>query len=108
MDPTKPAIAIGFEGTISEGFLGSSLLGTASIDGAMDALQELNRKFRLVICTSSPPSRFEEISDWITRHRGHRYFTFEITDKRPPAAYYIEKRGIKFENWKQVMSLLGG
>lgn len=107
MDPTKPAIAIAFEGTISDGSLGEFNRGHVSIDGAMDALQELNRKYRIIICTSAPASRLEEICDWITRNRGSRHFTFEVTNKRPAAAYYIEKRGIEFRNWSQVMSLLG-
>ena len=107
MDITKPAISIAFEGTLSEAFLGEFTRGHASIDGAMDALQELNRKYRLVICTSNPPSKFEEITDWIIRNRGARHFTFEVTNTRPAAAYYIEKRAIKFDSWSQVMNLLG-
>jgi|SRR3979490_2551389 len=107
MDPTKPAISVAFEGTISDGSLGYFSKGHASIDGAMDALQELSRKYRLVICTSNTPSKFEEITDWIVRNRGARYFNFEVTNIRPTAVHYIEKRAVKFENWSQVMSLLG-
>lgn len=107
MDPTKPAISIAFEGTISDGSLGEFSRGHASIEGAMDALQELNRKYRLIICTSAPASKLEEISDWIIRNRGARYFTFEVTNKRPAAAYYVEKRAVEFKNWQQVVSLLG-
>jgi hypothetical protein len=107
VDYTKPAIAIAFEGTLSDGSLGEFSSGHASIDGAMDALQELNRKYRLIICTSAGPSRFAEINDWIVRNRQGRHFTFEVTNNRPAAVYYIEKRAIKFESWPQVMNLLG-
>jgi hypothetical protein len=107
MDPTKPAISIAFEGTLSDGSLGEFSSGHASIDGAMDALQELHRKYRLIICTSAPVSMHEAISDWVIRNRGGRYFTFEVTNKRPSAAYYIEKRAVKFDSWSQVVSLLG-
>jgi hypothetical protein len=109
MDLTKPAIAIGFEGAISDGQLNHLLgRGHVSVEGSMDALQELGRKYRLIICTYSPEAKFEEISDWITRNKGARYFTFEVTNRRPAAAYYIEKRAIKFDNWNQVLSTLFG
>lgn len=105
-DPTKPALAIAFEGTLSRGFLGELMNPTASIEGAMDALQQLSRKFRLIICTASPASKLDEITDWVNRNKGGRYFTFEVTNTRPAAVYYIEKRAIKFESWNQVLSLL--
>lgn len=107
MDSTRPALAIAFEGTITDGLLGELVYQWNSIDGAMDALQEMGRKYRLIICTSSPESKFEDIADWINRNKGSRYFNFEITNKRPAAVYYIEKRAIKFDNWKNVLSLLG-
>lgn len=107
MDPTKPAISIAFEGAITDGLLGEFVHTPKSIDGAMDALQELGRKYRLIIVTSSPESKLEDIHDWIVRNRGARHFTFEVRHTRPAAVYYIEKRAIKFENWQQVMHLLG-
>jgi hypothetical protein len=110
MNSLKPAICIAFEGTISEGTL-STYEGYqlhASVEGAMDALQELSWKYRIVICTSSPSHKLSEINDWIIRNKGARGFVFELTNIRPPAVYYIEKRGIKFESWDQVMNLLGG
>jgi hypothetical protein len=108
VDPTKPALAIAFEGTLSEGVLGEFSKGHASIEGSMDALQELNRKYRLIICTSSPATKLSEIADWIARNRGPRHFTFEVTNTRPAAAFYIEKRGLKFESWQQVLNSLEG
>lgn len=106
-DPTKPAIAIAFEGTLTDGLLGEFVNNPKSIDGAMDAMQELGRKYRLVVVTSSPESKLEDIHDWIIRNRGARHFTFEVKNTRPAAVYYIEKRAIKFESWKQVLELLG-
>jgi hypothetical protein len=106
VDQTKPAISISFEGTISDGFLGEFARQATSIDGAMDALQELNRKFRLIIVTSNSPSKFPEISDWIIRNKGERHFTFELTNIKPVATYMIDKRAIKFDNWPQILQSL--
>jgi hypothetical protein len=103
----KPTICIAFEGIITEGYLGGDLLQDISVPGAMDALEALSRKFNLVIITASQPHKFSAITDWINRNKGSRYFLFEVTNIRPAAAYYIEKRAIKFDNWNNVMSLLG-
>ncbi len=105
---TKPAIAIAFERTISDSLLGADMLNNESVAGAMDALQELSWKYRLVVVTTSPSSKFSEISDWIMRNRGGRSFQFEVTNVKPPALYHIDSRALRFESWPQVLSVLSG
>jgi hypothetical protein len=107
LNSTKPILAIAFEGVICDTYSGGNLLNESPVPGAMDALMELGRKYRLMIVTTNQPYKFSEISDWLTRNKGSRYFTCEITNQRPAATYYIEKRAIKFDSWNQTLNVLG-
>lgn len=48
--------------------------------------------FRLVVHSTRPAHK---ISDWLTRYDLHSFID-EVTDRKPPAMFYLDDRGITF------------
>lgn len=105
----KPTLAVEFEGVIhsrSNGF-GHGLIYDKPILGSIEALCRLSREFHIVVTTPRDSSQHDQIRHWIQMHQGNSTFQFEVTNRKPIAAYQIVDHAVKFENWDQVLTELG-
>ena len=114
---SKLTIAIDFDGVIhvnSKGFHDGTIYDKP-IKGARKALKELyNNDFRLIIftCKADPErplingkSGIELIWEWLEKYDMDQYIQ-EITYQKPRALYYIDDKGIRFENWKETLEVI--
>lgn len=71
------------------------------VEGAIRALKELcDEGYEVVIFTVRP--NMEDISLWLKRWGFNK--KLKITDKKLPALAYIDDRGIRFTNWKDILN----
>lgn len=109
----RPTVAIGFEGVI-HGSLNE-------IEGAFGALRFLMELFNVYILTELDPI---EVAEWLGREGGFGCRVdmpaakpdrkvwndpdwLLITDLKLPAIAYIDRKGVRFENWTDALSQLG-
>lgn len=107
-------LAIDFDGVIhdsNKGFYDGTCYGDP-IPGALEALQILSSKFRIVIFTAkAKPNRplvngksgTELVSEWLESH-GMLQYVAEITSEKPRAMLYIDDNAYRFENWKDALA----
>jgi len=108
-DEMKKTIAIDFDGVIhkySEGWKNGEIYDIPN-EGAIESITKLIQTgYRVVIFTCRESEQFSEIKEWLQR-RGINYPTLqkiEITNKKPIALIYIDDRGMRFTNWKDMMN----
>lgn len=107
-------IAIDFDGVIHDDFKGyhdGTIYGDI-IKGAFKALQHIHRSGHKIIiftakCRADRPlvngkTGGQLVLEWLNRH-GVAEYVFEVTGAKPEADYYIDNKGIKFENWEQTL-----
>ena len=74
-------------------------------DGVFKAFQKLNSKgYKVVILTAR--NDLEPVKKWINDHLkalGLDHLEIEVTNKKPKAIMYIDDRGIRFTNWKDIL-----
>jgi uncharacterized HAD superfamily protein len=72
------------------------------IEGAVNALKEINSKGHFIILYSSRTwAEYEMTVDWLEKHE----IPFDqLILGKPQGDYWIDDRAIEFLNWKQVMS----
>lgn len=109
-------LAIDFDGvvhTFDKGFFDGTCYGEP-IAGALDAIKELSKKFRIVIFTAkAKPDRplingktgTELVEEWLTKH-GIMEYVHEITSEKPRALLYIDDNGYRFENWNDTLEFV--
>jgi hypothetical protein len=109
-------IAIDFDGVIhksSKGFHDGTIYDEP-VEGALDAIRTLAKKYRLVIYTcKGRPERplihgktgSELIWEWLDKHKVGGYID-EVTALKPRAKLYIDDKGFRFENWKDTLEVL--
>ncbi len=105
----KPILAVDFDGVIHSYELGwnNGAIYGSPVEGAMQALVELSRDYKLIVLTARPETQFGRIKAWIETHQKAGPFAFEVTNVKPPAAAYIDDRAIRFRDWPQALSELG-
>lgn len=109
----KQTIAIDFDGVIhkySNGWQDGSCYDCA-IEGAIDALRKLlDRGYKIVIFSTRADTeeRISEMRHWLKKYGLSRNYEYEITNKKPIAIAYIDDRGIRFTNWKDMLNYFGG
>jgi hypothetical protein len=106
-------LAIDFDGVIHSnelGFHDGTVYGTP-IKGVEQALEELSKKYTLIIHTSKAnPNRplingktgKELIWEWLGKYKLNSYIT-NITYDKINASYYIDDKAIHFTNWSSVL-----
>ena len=106
-------LAIDFDGVIhknSKGFFDGTVYDEP-IDGVKDALEQLSKKYKIVIFTCKvKPDRplingktgKELIDAWLSKHILLHYIS-EITCEKPRASYYIDDKAIHFTNWDNCL-----
>ncbi len=109
-------IAIDFDGVIhknSKGFHDGTIYDEI-IDGAFESIRELSSKYSIIIFTCKALSDrplihgqtgIELIWDWLKKNKLDAYID-QVTDTKPRALFYIDDKGIRFNNWKQTMELI--
>jgi len=110
MSEYKKTIAVDFDGVIhkySKGWQNGEIYDEP-VEGSLSALVELyNKGYKVVIFTTREDINLVHI--WI-EEQCDKYFLevreldFEVTNKKPPAIAYIDDRGIRFTNWKDMMN----
>ena len=109
-------IAIDFDGVLHNAYQGWGD-GTCYGDpmpGAIDAIKELSKKYKIVIFTAkAKPDRplingktgVELVKEWFENHNILNYI-YEITSEKPRAELYIDDNGYRFENWSNTLKFI--
>ena len=107
-------LGIDFDGVIhkcSKGYYDGTIYDDP-IDGAYTALEELSKKYTLIVYTcKAKPDRglvngktgTELVWEWLEKH-GMSKFVSKVTAEKPRAVAYIDDKSIKFENWNKCLS----
>ena len=70
------------------------------IDGARDAIRLIKKKgYKVVIFTARP--NIDEIHQWLQKHK---IVVDDVTNSKPKAIAYIDDRGIRFTNWRDILN----
>ena len=107
-------IGVDFDGvihTFDKGWHDGTCYGKP-IDGSLDAIKKLSEKWNIIIYTAKArPDRplvnektgVELVWEWLEKYDIAKYID-EVTHEKPRAEYYIDDKGIKFENnWNQIL-----
>lgn len=107
-------IAIDFDGVIHSfeyGFHDGTIYGTP-IEGSIDAIIELSKKYRLVIYTAKAKkdrpliggkTGVELVWEWLEKYNISKFIS-DITAEKPRCICYIDDKAIQFKNWSQALS----
>jgi len=110
-------IAIDFDGVIhrnSKGFYDGTIYDKP-VRGTTKSLKKLyNLGYNLIIFTcKADPSRplinektgVELVWEWLEKYDLDQYI-LRVTNEKPRALYYIDDKGIRFEDWKQTLEFI--
>ena len=110
-------IAIDFDGVIhnfDKGWHDGTCYGEP-ISEALESIKTLSKKYNIIIFSAKVrPDRplvngktgYELVEEWLEKYNVRQYVD-EITYEKPRAEYYIDDKGIKFDNnWKEILELL--
>jgi hypothetical protein len=103
-------IAIDFDGTIhaySKGWDDGSIYDHPT-EGCFEALQQLYKDgYELVIytCRANNPGSLKSLIEWMEHWQISTFtkFEYKVTSMKPVAKCYIDDRGIRFTNWKDML-----
>lgn len=109
-------LAIDFDGVIhknSKGFNDGTVYDEP-VEGALDAIKELSKKYTIVIFTAKVKSDRplvngktgkELVWEWLKKHHMSQYIK-DVTSEKPRAIAYIDDKGIRFTDWNSTLNLL--
>lgn len=108
----KRTVAIDFDGVIhkySKGWQDGKIYDEP-VEGAIEAIYELIEKdYEVVIFTTRED--IKAVKDWISdkfliqgKFIHLNKYLLEVTNIKPPAIAYIDDRGIRFTNWKDMLN----
>jgi hypothetical protein len=107
----KKTIAVDFDGVIHQYSKGwhDGTCYDKPIEGSFEALIELDRRgYNVVVFSTREPEQMKEwFFKWaykIESIEGEEAPNIEFTNKKPPAIAYIDDRGIRFTNWKDILN----
>lgn len=102
-DPRRHTIALDFDGVIHayrDGWRGGEIYDELT-DGCGDALRELHKRSKLVICTCRHD--LDAVHTYLM-DRGIRQFFESIDNRKPVASLYPDDRGLRFTgDWDEVL-----
>lgn len=96
----KPIICLDFDGIFNnyQGYDGDNI--GQPRPGIEKFLQELNKKYRVWICSVR---RYSKIQVWLDQHDLLKYVEF-VTSYKPPAVAYVDDRAIRFNgNYEETL-----
>jgi hypothetical protein len=112
-DHEQNNISIDFDGVIHDHHgVGDGTITGDILEGAKNALEQLSKKYRIVIFTAkAKPDRplvngktgTELVWEWLEKHDVAK-FVHSITSEKPRAVCYIDDKAIRFENWNQTLA----
>ena len=113
----KNVLCIDFDGVIHDHYLGfhDGTIYGKPLKGALDSIKYLAKIYRIIIYTcKANPNRplingktgIELIWEWLEKYKVNQYVE-EITYTKPNAIAYIDDKAIRFENWSQIMNIIG-
>jgi len=94
-------ISIDFDGVLHDathGFGDGEIYGEP-VQGAVEIMHNLSRHYSLTILTARDDKWLEPIREWLTVWG---FPHMNVTNKKPVAIAYIDDRGIRFTNWKDM------
>jgi hypothetical protein len=116
-DENENQIAIDFDGVIhknSKGFYDGTVYDEP-IEGAIDSIINIyNMGYKIVVFTAKAKTDRplvdgktgqELVWEWLKKYNIDKYIK-EVTSEKPRALYYIDDKGIRFENWNKINELL--
>ena len=107
-------IAIDFDGVIHSfelGYHDGTIYGSP-IEGSVDAIKKLSKKYHIVIYTAKAKKDRplingktgpELIWEWLKKYELNEYIK-DITAEKPRCICYIDDKAIQFQNWNQALS----
>jgi len=107
-------LAVDFDGVIHNhhlGFHDGTIYGDP-IPGSIEAIKELSKKYNIVIftCKANPNRPLingktgpDLIWEWLEKH-GLKSYIQDITYDKVNAVYYIDDKGIRFQNWDKTLN----
>ncbi len=116
LDEERFNLAIDFDGVIhkcSKGFHDGTIYDTP-IKGSLEALATLSSQFNIIVHTAkAKPDRplvngktgEELVWEWLKQYNVSQYVD-EVTSEKPRALYYIDDKGLRFEDWDNMLKLL--
>ena len=109
-------IAVDFDGVIhtnSKGFYDGTIYDKP-MEGTYESLKALSQKYKIVVFTCKAlkdrplinnKTGIELIWEWIDNNN-LRSFVSGVTDTKPRALFYIDDKGIRFQNWEDTMRFI--
>jgi hypothetical protein len=109
-------LAIDFDGVIhksSKGFYDGTVYDEP-VEGALNAVKELSKKYTLVIFTAKAKldrplvngkSGKELVWEWLEKYHIDQYIK-DVTSEKPRAVAYIDDKGIRFTDWNSTLNFL--
>ena len=111
-------VAIDFDGVIHKNSLGfhDGTIYDKPVEGSLEAIKTLvGLGYEVVIFTcKAKPDRplvegktgIELIWNWLEEH-GFKNYIKEVTSEKPRAVAYIDDKGIRFTDWKNILEGYG-
>ena len=107
-------IAVDFDGVIHKNSKGyhDGTIYDEPVEGVREALEKLSEKYTVIIYTAKARrdrglvngmSGVQLVWDWLKEHDLSKYVS-KVTAEKPRAVAYIDDKGIKFDNWNNVLS----
>ena len=109
-------LAIDFDGVVhksSKGFYDGTVYDEP-VEGALNAIKELSKKYTLVIFTAKAKldrplvngkSGKELVWEWLEKYHIDQYIK-DVTSEKPRAVAYIDDKGIRFTDWNSTLNFL--
>lgn len=109
-------LGIDFDGVIhknTKGFYDGTVYDDP-IDGAIDALKELSKKYKIICYTAKAKkdrplingkTGTELVWEWLKKHNMDSYVS-EVTAEKPRAVAYIDDKAFRFSGWQSCMNEL--
>lgn len=107
-------IGVDFDGVIHKNSKGyhDGTVYDEPVNGVKEALQKLSEKYTVIIYTAKARkdrglvngmSGTQMIWEWLKKHDLNQYVS-KVTAEKPRAVAYIDDKGIRFDNWNNVLS----
>jgi hypothetical protein len=109
----KTNLAIDFDGVIHtfNGWGDGTCYGQP-IEGSIEAVRKLSQKYNIIIFTAKArPDRplvdgrtgHELVTEWLDKFELTQYIDY-VTHEKPRAKFYIDDKGIRFDNnWQEIL-----
>jgi hypothetical protein len=109
-------LAIDFDGVIhnmDKGFYDGTCYGDP-LPGALQALEQLSKKYNIVIYTAKAKSNrplingktgTQLVEEWLKKHNVMQYVDY-VTAEKPRAILYIDDNGYRHTDWDSTLNFL--